>query len=260
MSHCTLGSTGQECTKNSNCASGLICKPPPNSQALDALCIKTHGTSPLCKSHCDSAPPVQKGGKCDNVTFFCATGLTCTNGKCVTPPGTNSCNADGQHCSEMGGPVCPAGYVCGGFPANCLHLGICNGTCSPVPGGVCDKSKNKDQGPTQPPPPPLPPCQQWNGQGQCLSFGSTFGGFSTDPVGFIEKIFALLLSISGGIALLLIIKAGYQMMTAQGKPEQLQNARDQLVAAIVGLLFLIFSFVFLQLIGFDILHIPGFGK
>jgi type IV secretion system pilin len=107
------------------------------------------------------------------------------------------------------------------------------------------------------PPPPSPPCKTW-ANGVCTTFGSTFGGFSTDPNGFIEKIFAVLLSVSGGIALLLIIKAGYQMMTAQGNPEKLNNAREQLVAAIVGLVFLIFSFVFLQLIGFDILHIPGF--
>lgn len=112
------------------------------------------------------------------------------------------------------------------------------------------------------PPPPSPPCAQWgNGAnaGQCESFGSAFGDFPTDPGAFIQKIFAILLSLSGGIALLLIIKAGYQLMTSQGKPEQIQQGRDQLIAAIVGLVFLIFSFVFLQLIGFNILHIPGFS-
>ncbi len=46
-------------------------------------------------------------------------------------------------------------------------------------------------------------------------------------------------------------------MTSQGKPETLQQGRDQLIAAIVGLLFLIFSFVLLQTIGVDILKLPG---
>jgi len=114
------------------------------------------------------------------------------------------------------------------------------------------------QGPTDDPPPPSPPCLHWDGNGVCQTFGSTFGAFYTNPDGLIQKIFAVLLSVSGGIALLLIMKAGYQMMTAQGNPEKLNNAREQLVAAIVGLIFLIFSFVFLQLIGFDILRIPGF--
>jgi len=113
-------------------------------------------------------------------------------------------------------------------------------------------------GPTPIPPPPSPPCLHWDGNGVCQTFGSTFGAFYTNPDGLIQKIFAVLLSVSGGIALLLIMKAGYQMMTAQGNPEKLNNAREQLVAAIVGLIFLIFSFVFLQLIGFDILRIPGF--
>jgi hypothetical protein len=86
---------------------------------------------------------------------------------------------------------------------------------------------------------------------------TVFGDVSTDPAGFIVKIFAILLSLSGGIALLLIIRAGYSIMTSQGKPEQLQQGREQLIAAIVGLIFLIFSFVLLQLIGIDILKIPN---
>jgi hypothetical protein len=108
------------------------------------------------------------------------------------------------------------------------------------------------------PPPPSPPCAQWNA-GKCDTFATAFGALETSPEGFVKSIFAVLLSLSGGIALLLIIKAGYQMMTSQGKPEQLQNARDQIIAAIVGLIFLIFSFVVLQVIGVDILKIPGFG-
>jgi len=107
------------------------------------------------------------------------------------------------------------------------------------------------------PPPPSPPCKTWI-DGECTSFASGLGAIATDPAGFIQTIFAILLSVSGGIALLLIIRAGYQLLTSQGKPEQLQNGRDQLIAAIVGLIFLIFSFVFLQLIGVDILHLPGF--
>ncbi|HSX09467.1 MAG TPA: pilin [Candidatus Saccharimonadales bacterium] len=109
------------------------------------------------------------------------------------------------------------------------------------------------------PPPPSPPCQQWS-NGQCVTFDTALGSFSTNPQGFIRKIFAVLLSVSGGIALLLIMRAGYQLMVSRGNPEQLNQGREQLIAAIIGLLFLIFSFVFLQLIGYDILHLPGFGS
>lgn len=113
-------------------------------------------------------------------------------------------------------------------------------------------------GPTLPPP-PSPPCTKWN-KGQCQTFGTALGTLDTDPTGFVKTIFDLLLSVSGGIALLLIIRSAYQLMTSQGKPEQAQQGREQLVAAIVGLVFIIFSFVILQVLGFDILHIPGFGR
>lgn len=110
------------------------------------------------------------------------------------------------------------------------------------------------------PPPPSPPCTegQWQ-DGKCASLITAFGELQTDPSGFVTRLFAILLSFSGGIALLLIIKAGYQMMTSQGKPEQLQAGRDQLIAAVVGLVFLIFSLVLLQVIGYDILRIPEFA-
>lgn len=108
------------------------------------------------------------------------------------------------------------------------------------------------------PPPPSPPCIQggWTG-GNCKSLVTGLGELQTDPSGFTTRVFAILLSFSGGIALLLIIRAGYLLMTSQGKPNQVQEGRDQLIAAIIGLVFLIFSMVLLQVIGFDILRIPG---
>ncbi len=124
--------------------------------------------------------------------------------------------------------------------------------------GVSCEARQPTEYPTPPPPPP-PPCANTDPEtGICLAFATGFGELETETGSFIQSLFAILLSLSGGIALLLILKAGYQMMTSQGKPEQLQAGRDQLIAAIVGLVFLIFSFVILQIIGYDILRIPGF--
>lgn len=95
--------------------------------------------------------------------------------------------------------------------------------------------------------------------GTCKEFNSGLGFFlPTDPGKFISVIFGIVLSLSGGIATLLIIISGYRLMASQGNPEKMQAARDQLTAAIVGLLFIIFSIVILQTLGVDILHIPGF--
>jgi uncharacterized membrane protein YqhA len=67
------------------------------------------------------------------------------------------------------------------------------------------------------------------------------------------------LGISGGIALILIIISGYKFMVSQGNPEATKAATEQLTSAIIGLLFIIFSFVILQIVGVNILRIPGFG-
>ena len=101
----------------------------------------------------------------------------------------------------------------------------------------------------------------------CLSKGdNTFvcdtaiGPITTSPEEIIKAIMGVILSIAGGIALLLIIISGYRMIVSQGNPENIKNARDQLTAAIVGLLFVIFSLVILQVIGYNILGLPGFAK
>jgi len=110
------------------------------------------------------------------------------------------------------------------------------------------------------PEPPLPPCANFDANGKCTSVDTALGPINTDTAGFIKSIFGLVLGLSGGIALFLIIYSGYQLMASRGKPEALQAAQDQLTAAIVGLVFIIFSLVILQIIGFDILKIPGFTR
>ena len=105
-----------------------------------------------------------------------------------------------------------------------------------------------------PAPIPPPPCDL-----NAKSCPTAFGDISTDPAGFISRVFGILLSLAGGIALLLIIISGYRLMASQGNPEKVQAAREQLTSAIVGLLFIIFSLAILTIVGVDILRIPGFG-
>lgn len=94
---------------------------------------------------------------------------------------------------------------------------------------------------------------------KCTSVSTGLGiSISTDPTGFIKSLFGILLSLSGGIALILIIVSGYQLMTSQGNPEKVQAAKETLTSAIVGLLFIIFSMVILQIIGVTILEMPWF--
>ncbi len=107
------------------------------------------------------------------------------------------------------------------------------------------------------PPPPCAPGKTNNGV--CTAFMTAFGEINTDAGSFVVRIFAVLLAISGGLAVLLVMRAGYIIMTSAGNGERVKKGREQLVAAIVGLLFIIFSFVILEVIGIQILNIPGFS-
>jgi hypothetical protein len=136
------------------------------------------------------------------------------------------------------------------------------------------------------PPPPLPPCveyrtrsgdtiampdlikqdkskqEQWmldNEIDGCAKVATAFFDFSTDPKQFTSDLLRIILGISGAIALGVIIRAGYEVMMSKGDPEKLQQARERLTSAVVGLLFIIFSLVILEIIGVDILRIPGFS-
>ena len=86
---------------------------------------------------------------------------------------------------------------------------------------------------------------------------TAIGAIQTNFSNAIQTIFQTLLAISSLIAMVLIIFSAYRLLASQGNPENVQKAREQLTAAIVGLLFTIFAFVILQLIGYNLLRLPG---
>ena len=81
-------------------------------------------------------------------------------------------------------------------------------------------------------------------------------GEPNDLIGFILR---WAMGIGGGIAFLLILVAGFMIITSQGSPDKIQAGKELLTSAIAGLLLIIFSVFILELIGVDILEIPGFG-
>lgn len=88
---------------------------------------------------------------------------------------------------------------------------------------------------------------------------TAIGRIPTTPQGFIEKFLGLGIGIAGGIAFLLILFSGFQMLTSIGNPEKLNAGKELLTSAISGLVLIIFSIFLLRLIGVDILGLPGFG-
>ncbi len=95
---------------------------------------------------------------------------------------------------------------------------------------------------------------------KCAEVKTGILDIDTRPEKFVGSIMGLILGLSGGIAVLLIIVSGYRLMASQGNPEKVQGAKESLTSAIVGLLFIIFALVILQVIGVDILQLPGFDK
>ncbi len=102
------------------------------------------------------------------------------------------------------------------------------------------------------------PCKSDSEGNTPFKCQTAIGEISTSPGGFIKSVLVLILSLSGGIIILLIIMNGYKLMISQGDPEKVKEARESITSAIAGLLLIIFSIVILQFITVDVLHLPGF--
>ncbi len=112
-------------------------------------------------------------------------------------------------------------------------------------------------------PDPLKKCTSGSATlcpGTTDSVSTAIGCIPTNPVAFVNTILRFSIAIGGGIAFILMIFGAFQMITSAGNPEALQNGRSRLTDAVIGLLVLILSVLILQIIGVDILKLPGFGK
>lgn len=94
--------------------------------------------------------------------------------------------------------------------------------------------------------------------GNCDYINTAIGKIYTTPQGFIISIFRLVLTLAAFGSVIIIIYAGYSFILARGDKEKISGARETITSAILGLLFIVLSIVILQIIGVDVLQIPGF--
>ena len=92
------------------------------------------------------------------------------------------------------------------------------------------------------------------------AIATAIGCIPTNPPQFVQALMTFILGISGGLAFLMMLLGVFQMLTSAGNPETLNAGRERLTSAIIGLLLIIFAILLLQIIGVDILHLPGFGR
>lgn len=81
-----------------------------------------------------------------------------------------------------------------------------------------------------------------------------------NPADFASGIFGCGISLVGGVALLFIIYGGFILLTSSGYPNKVRIGKEYITYAIVGLVLAIFTFIVLEVVGVDILQIPGFGQ
>lgn len=100
------------------------------------------------------------------------------------------------------------------------------------------------------------PCDIGGTRGPGIN--TAIGCIHTNPQEFVKDFMKFVIAIAGGLAFLLMLLGAFQMVTSAGNPDSLNAGRERLTQAIIGLLFVIFAVLFMQIIGVGILNIPGF--
>lgn len=81
---------------------------------------------------------------------------------------------------------------------------------------------------------------------------TAIGNIPTNPQAFATKILQIATGVGGGIALILMVIGSIRVLTSAGDQQKLAGGRDMIIAAVSGLLFIIFSVVILRFIGINI--------
>lgn len=93
---------------------------------------------------------------------------------------------------------------------------------------------------------------------ECTEYNTALGIFGTNPLGFISSFGTWIFRIAALATFGILLYAGFIFQTSRGDKEKIGKAREMITAAITGLIFIILSVSILQIIGIDILKIPGF--
>ena len=90
-----------------------------------------------------------------------------------------------------------------------------------------------------------------SGRNPCsaTSCPTAFGDIDTDITKFAGKFLSIAIGVAGGIALILLVFGSIRVLTSSGNQQTLAAGRDTIIAAIAGLLFLIFSVLILRALG-----------
>ena len=106
-----------------------------------------------------------------------------------------------------------------------------------------------------PPSPIDPTCEGGSGIDTAIGCIGVLGGQNE----YLGDILGWAVGVGGGIAFLLIVYAGFMIMSSSGNPDRLKAGQELMTSAISGIVLLVLSVFVLRVIGVDILKIPGFN-
>jgi hypothetical protein len=91
-------------------------------------------------------------------------------------------------------------------------------------------------------------------EGINTAIGCVYVGSGTS---LVETILRIATGVGGGLALALILYGVFVVTTSAGMPDKLKAGSEIITSAIIGLIFILLSVFLVNLIGINILGIPG---
>ena len=90
------------------------------------------------------------------------------------------------------------------------------------------------------------------------AIATAIGCIHTNPAELVKDFMTFIIAISGGLAFLMMLIGAFGMLRSAGNPDSLHTGKDRLTSGIIGLLFVLFAVLLLQIIGAGILSLPDF--
>lgn len=240
---CTQVGTDYTCTLNE------LCELPENSSGDVVFCVHPENMGKCNTTECSA------GKKC--VAVYANPAKNVYHGVCMYDPSCNivgppvTCGDPGTlgQCGQTAG--CPDCQKCvkeqqesGSYAFTCVYKEACPG-CSGAGGTGSD----------------TPPGEEKRGPVRPNPFKELLAEFGILGVeGLLGNIYKILLPTAIIIGLFMIAKAGYTLMTSQGDPQKTQMGKEDLTAAVMGLIVALLSITILRIIinqlviGSNVLH------
>lgn len=84
------------------------------------------------------------------------------------------------------------------------------------------------------------------------------GCIDSSQDGIVKGLVNVALGVAGGIVLFKILGAALKLSMSKGEKKEIEEAREDVTSAIMGVVFILLSMTILEFIGINLLKIPGF--